>query len=106
NKEKFWQSLAGTEDKAITKVTGPAIQKIATYPETFIGGLKLNNMPDGFYIIQHGQDKILCYNPMYKNLACTPLAAPLVQTKTQRPILGNAEQFYKDKPKDKADKEK
>lgn len=89
-----WDSIVGTKIKAVDKISVAAMKIILFYPEAFSGGIISHNLPEGFYIGEYNNEKILCYEKVTnKKQNKTKLTAPLRDALNEFITQGTAAQF-------------
>lgn len=89
-----WDNIVGKKIKAIDKISKDAMKVILDFPEAFLGGIISHNLPEGFYIGEYNNEKILCHEKVArKKQVKTYLTAPLRDARNELITIGSKEQF-------------
>jgi hypothetical protein len=97
----FWQEAFGYAPylpKSIKYVTQSALSKIHTTPQHFVYGINIDNLPEGFFVQQHENRFVLCFDEtkFIENKNQSPLTVKLTAQPAEVILLGDQRAFMPD----------
>lgn len=102
-REKAWDSLMGTGGLPhhVSYMTPQAFAMVAGFPQFFLNGFNIDNLPAGFFIqkMETEEAHVLCYDPLHykENKNQSPLTLRLVsKPPTEKTWMGDYRQFNPD----------
>lgn len=92
--QDFWTAIRGKKAVFINKITPIALRMAFKHRNAFLNGLNLHNLPEGFFLVTHNGEKILCYEKARKTKRkANALTVKLKDQRNNFYLNGTFEQF-------------